>query len=93
MFGRNNHSWSLICSDKNYSVRHNNQEIVLPASPSPSNRVGVYLDWGSGALSFYTISPNTHTLTHLHTITTTFTEPLYAGFYIYDSSLSLCEIE
>ncbi|KAL6471857.1 hypothetical protein MHYP_G00205070, partial [Metynnis hypsauchen] len=93
MFGLNNHSWSLICSNNSYSVRHNNQEIVLPAPPSPSNRVGVYLDWGSGTLSFYTISSNTHTLTHLHTFTSTFTEPLYAGFYIYDSSVSLCEIE
>ncbi|KAL6471886.1 hypothetical protein MHYP_G00205360, partial [Metynnis hypsauchen] len=94
VFGNNNQSWSLNCSNNCYSVRHNNQEIVLPAPPSPTNRVGVYLDWGFGTLSFYTISPNTHTLTHLHTFTTTFTEPLYAGFYIdNDSSVSLCEIE
>ncbi|XP_036419619.1 NLR family CARD domain-containing protein 3-like [Colossoma macropomum] len=95
VFGFNKHSWSLNCSNNSYSVRHNNQETVLPAPPSPSNRVGVYLDWGSGTLSFYTISPNTHTLTHLHTLTTTFTEPLYAGFGVnyYDSSVSLCEIE
>ncbi|XP_036416713.1 NACHT, LRR and PYD domains-containing protein 12-like [Colossoma macropomum] len=93
VFGFNSHSWSLNCSN-GYSVRHNNQKTVLPAPPSPSNRVGVHLDWGSGTLSFYTISPNTHTLTHLHTLTTTFTEPLYAGFYIHpDSSVSLCEIE
>ncbi|KAL6471866.1 hypothetical protein MHYP_G00205160 [Metynnis hypsauchen] len=94
VFGNNNHSWCLICYNNRYSVRHNNQEIVLPAPPSPSNRVGVYLDWGSGTLSFYTISSNTHTLTHLHTITTTFTEPLYAGFWIfYNDCVSLCEIE
>ncbi|XP_036453732.1 NLR family CARD domain-containing protein 3-like [Colossoma macropomum] len=93
-FGWNNHSWSLNCSNNRYSVYHNKQRTDLPAPPSPSNRVGVYLDWGSGTLSFYTISPNTHTLTHLHTFTTTFTEPLYAGFWIYDeSSVSLCEIE
>ncbi|XP_036416504.1 stonustoxin subunit beta-like [Colossoma macropomum] len=94
VFGFNNHSWSLICSNKRYSVYHNNQRTVLPAPPFPSNRVGVYLDWGSSTLSFYTISPNTHTLTHLHTLTTTFTEPLYAGFRVYyDSSVSLCEVE
>ncbi|XP_017539987.1 NLR family CARD domain-containing protein 3-like [Pygocentrus nattereri] len=94
VFGHNNHSWSLICSNNSYSVRHNNQRTVLPAPPSLSDRVGVYLDWGSGTLSFYTISPNTHTLTHLHTFNTTFTEPLYAGFHIYkNSSVSLCEIE
>ncbi|XP_036439540.1 NACHT, LRR and PYD domains-containing protein 12-like [Colossoma macropomum] len=93
VFGSNPQSWSLNCSENSYSVRHNNQETILPAFIS-SNRVGVYLDWGSGTLSFYTISPDTHTLTHLHTFTTTFTEPLYAGCYIEsDSSVSLCEIE
>ncbi|XP_036421322.1 NACHT, LRR and PYD domains-containing protein 12-like isoform X2 [Colossoma macropomum] len=91
-FGSNKHSWSLICSDNSYSVYHNKQRTDLPAPPSSTNRVGVYLDWGSGTLSFYTISPNTHTLTHLHTFTTTFTEPLYAGFWIYDS-VNLCETE
>ncbi|KAL6491367.1 hypothetical protein MHYP_G00017120 [Metynnis hypsauchen] len=94
MFGYNNQSWSLNCSKNRYSVYHNKQRIKLPAPPSPSNRVGVYLDWGSGTLSFYTISPNTHTLTHLHTLTTTFTEPLYAGLWNHVlSSVSLCETE
>ncbi|XP_036414562.1 NACHT, LRR and PYD domains-containing protein 3-like [Colossoma macropomum] len=94
VFGYNNQSWSLNFYNNSYTVRHNNQRTDLPAPTSLSNRVGVYLDWGSGTLSFYTISPNTHTLTHLHTFTTTFTEPLYAGFWIYpDSSLSLCKIE
>ncbi|XP_036438764.1 NACHT, LRR and PYD domains-containing protein 12-like [Colossoma macropomum] len=94
-FGFNNQSWSLNCITNSYSVWHNKKRTDLPALPSPSNRLGVYLDWESGTLSFYTISPNTHTLTHLHTFTTTFTEPLYAGFGVYytHSSVSLCEIE
>ncbi|XP_036417268.1 NACHT, LRR and PYD domains-containing protein 12-like isoform X2 [Colossoma macropomum] len=91
-FGYNKHSWSLNCSNNRYSVYHNKQRTDLPAPSSPSKRVGVYLDWGSGTLSFYTISPNTHTLTHLHTLTTTFTEPLYAGFWVYDS-VDLCDTE
>ncbi|XP_037402628.1 NACHT, LRR and PYD domains-containing protein 3-like isoform X2 [Pygocentrus nattereri] len=93
-FGYNKLSWSLDCSNNRYSVCHNKQETVLPAPSSPCNRVGVYLDRGSGTLSFYTISPNTHMVTHLHTFNTTFTESLYAGFRVYypDSSISLCEI-
>ncbi|KAI4880674.1 hypothetical protein NFI96_004119 [Prochilodus magdalenae] len=55
----------------------------------PSQSIGVYLDWGSGALSFYTISPNTLKPNHLHTFTTTFTEPLYAGYWVGLGS-SLC---
>ncbi|XP_036419083.1 NLR family CARD domain-containing protein 3-like isoform X2 [Colossoma macropomum] len=96
VFGFNKQSWGLICSDNRYTVRHNKHETVLPGTPSPSKRIGVYLDWESGTLSFYTISPNTEMLTHLHTLYTTFTEPLYAGFWVYndnDSSVRLCEIE
>ncbi|XP_066532310.1 NLR family CARD domain-containing protein 3-like [Hoplias malabaricus] len=93
-FGSNELSWCLECFGDSYLVRHNNQKTEIPAPSSRSNRVGVYLDWGSGALSFYTISPHTHTLTHLHTLTSTFTEPLYAGFWVgYHSSVCLCETE
>ncbi|XP_066532544.1 NLR family CARD domain-containing protein 3-like isoform X2 [Hoplias malabaricus] len=93
-FGFNKFSWSLFCSENSYWVRHNHQETEIHP-PSHCNRVGVYLDWGSGTLSFYTISPHTHTLTHLHTFTSTFTEPLYAGFVVWghDSSVCLCETE
>ncbi|XP_036418214.1 NACHT, LRR and PYD domains-containing protein 3-like [Colossoma macropomum] len=93
-FGNNKHSWSLNCFNNRYfKVRHNKQETALPAPPSPSNRVGVYLDWESGTLSFYSVSPDTHTLFHLHTLYTTFTEPLYAGFRVMFGSLNLCKIE
>ncbi|KAL7845032.1 hypothetical protein SRHO_G00235720 [Serrasalmus rhombeus] len=95
VFGYNNQSWSLFCSNDGYFVRDNKQVTTLPGPLPSSNRIGVYLDWESGTLSFYTISPNTHTLTHLHTFITRFTEPLHAGFRVYyhDSSVSLCEIE
>ncbi|CAM4453401.1 unnamed protein product [Leuciscus chuanchicus] len=89
-FGYNDKSWSLFCTDNVFTVWHNNVNNTIPA-PSPlSNRVGVYVDVSAGTLSFYSVS-DTHTLTHLHTINTTFTEPLYAGFRVYDS-VSLCQI-
>uniref|UniRef100_A0A8C1NEZ7 Uncharacterized protein n=1 Tax=Cyprinus carpio TaxID=7962 RepID=A0A8C1NEZ7_CYPCA len=90
-FGYNDKSWSLWYFDNRFTVRHNNKKTYIPA-PSSSTRVGLYLDWSAGTLSFYSVF-NTHTLTHLHTFNTTFTEPLYAGFGVhYDSSLSLCQI-
>ncbi|XP_042171981.1 NACHT, LRR and PYD domains-containing protein 3-like isoform X1 [Oncorhynchus tshawytscha] len=90
--GCNDKSWSLSCSDYGYTARHNKERTDLPASSS-SNRVGVYLDWPGGTLSFYTLS-SSDTLTHLHTFTSTFTEPLYPGFWVeINSSLSLCEIK
>ncbi|XP_045917401.1 stonustoxin subunit beta-like [Micropterus dolomieu] len=94
VFGWNDQSWSLRCSDGRYSVRHNNRETDLPlsSSSSSSNRVAVYVDCPAGTLSFYRVSSDT--LIHLHTFNTTFTEPLYPGFGIWtcNSSVSLCSV-
>ncbi|XP_058611186.1 NACHT, LRR and PYD domains-containing protein 12-like isoform X2 [Onychostoma macrolepis] len=90
-FGYNNKSWSLFCTANGFTVWHNNNGTDISVPSHPSKRVGVYVDWSVGTLSFYSVS-DTHTLTHLHTFNTTFTEPLYAGFRVYDSSVSLCEI-
>ncbi|KAK6302709.1 hypothetical protein J4Q44_G00270640 [Coregonus suidteri] len=90
--GANRMSWSLYCSDNGYYFYH----AGLPRSPIPgcvSHRVGVYLDWPAGTLSFYSVSSSGE-LNHIHTYYTTFTEPVYPGFRIYkDSSLSLCHLE
>uniref|UniRef100_A0A9J7ZIW4 Uncharacterized protein n=1 Tax=Cyprinus carpio carpio TaxID=630221 RepID=A0A9J7ZIW4_CYPCA len=92
-FGYSEKSWSLNCSNDSLFVIHNNKSRNISVPSHRSNRVGVYLDWTAGTLSFYSVS-ETHTLTHLHTFNTTFTEPLYAGFgFDYGSSVSLCEIE
>ncbi|XP_039609023.1 cytolytic toxin-beta-like [Polypterus senegalus] len=73
--GYNDKSWCLRWSRSQYSVRHNKKETVISAPYSP--RIGVYLDWPAGSLSFYSIS---HTMTLLHRFNTSFTEPLYPGF-------------
>ncbi|XP_036395061.1 NACHT, LRR and PYD domains-containing protein 3-like [Megalops cyprinoides] len=87
--GGNDKSWSLYCTEDGYSALHNGSSSDIPAPPSCSNRVGVYLDWPAGTLSFYSVSSDTLTL--LHTFHTTFTEPLYPGFWLYGrSSVSLC---
>ncbi|XP_066512599.1 NLR family CARD domain-containing protein 3-like [Hoplias malabaricus] len=93
-FGQNEKSWSLTSHEHRYSVRYNANDTAVPPPPSSSNRAGVYLDYPAGTLSFYSVSTDTHTLTHLHTLHTTFTEPLCAGFRLYpDSSVSLCQIK
>ncbi|XP_051245054.1 NACHT, LRR and PYD domains-containing protein 12-like isoform X2 [Dicentrarchus labrax] len=95
-FGKNVQSWSLECSEVNcYSVCHDNKrtDIVLPHTLF--HRVAVYLDWPAGILSFYRVTLDKHI--HLHTFTTTFTEPLYPGFGLwflcgFPSSVALCEL-
>ncbi|XP_062405913.1 stonustoxin subunit beta-like [Sardina pilchardus] len=94
--GRNTKSWSLFCTPFSYSFEHNRKRTDIPAPSSGSSRVGVYLDWPAGTLSFYSVSADT--LTHLHTFRSTFTEPLCPGFRLYYppagtySSVSLCQI-
>ncbi|XP_072567055.1 NACHT, LRR and PYD domains-containing protein 3-like [Paramormyrops kingsleyae] len=89
LLGFNNKSWILWCDPDSYSVLHNNKQTLIPIKPSCSRRVGVYLDWGAGALSFYRVSSDG--LTPLYRFTSSFTEPLYPGFWLYNmnSSVSL----
>ncbi|XP_034556058.1 uncharacterized protein LOC117824633 [Notolabrus celidotus] len=92
LFGYNDQSWSLLCSDEHYSVRHNNIRTVLPlSSSSDSHRVAVYVDCPAGTLSFYRVSSDS--LIHLHTFSTSFTEPLYPGFRLSSgSSVCVCSV-
>ncbi|ROJ30466.1 Tripartite motif-containing protein 16 [Anabarilius grahami] len=87
-FGYNDQSWSLICSSSSYSFIHNRIETKLPVE-SISRRIGVYVDHSAGTLSFYSVSGDTMIL--IHTVQTTFTQPLYPGFTVeYGSSVKLC---
>ncbi|XP_015254516.1 PREDICTED: NACHT, LRR and PYD domains-containing protein 12-like [Cyprinodon variegatus] len=94
VFGYNDHSWSLSCSDgKAFSVWHNKEKPSSSSSSSfsVSNRVAVYVDCPAGILSFYRVSSDS--LIHLFTFNTTFTEPLYPGFWIRsDSLVFLCSV-
>ncbi|XP_045565953.1 uncharacterized protein isoform X2 [Salmo salar] len=90
--GYNDESWCLICNRDGYSALHNNEETGIPdqhlnnspqrdqSSSRPLPRVGVFLDWPAGTLSFYEVFSDT--MTHLHTFQATFTEPLYPGFAV-----------
>uniref|UniRef100_A0A3P8RXC5 Tripartite motif-containing protein 16-like n=1 Tax=Amphiprion percula TaxID=161767 RepID=A0A3P8RXC5_AMPPE len=77
-FGRNDRSWSLRCGPNRYKFSYNNTK--TPVSGPRSSRIGVYLDHRAGILSFYSIS---ETMTLLHRVQTTFTEPLHAGVYLF----------
>lgn len=92
--GANDRSWCMFFEEKNrYLARHNNKEnhILYPTTRPDPQRVGVYLDWPDGTLSFYSVSSDT--MTHLYTFQATFTEPLYPAFGVMDtlmdSSVSL----
>ncbi|KAK3560800.1 hypothetical protein QTP86_019499, partial [Hemibagrus guttatus] len=77
LFGRNSQSWSLRCSSSSVSFWHNNIKTELRGPAS--SRIGVYVNHSAGTLSFYSVSD---TMSLLHRVHTTFTQPLYAGFWI-----------
>uniref|UniRef100_A0AAX7US77 Tripartite motif-containing protein 16-like n=1 Tax=Astatotilapia calliptera TaxID=8154 RepID=A0AAX7US77_ASTCA len=74
LFGCNDKSWALYCYTNSYIFLHN--KVPTDLSGPRSSRVGVYLDHRAGILSFYSVS---ETMTLLHRVQTTFTQPLYAG--------------
>ncbi|KTG43179.1 hypothetical protein cypCar_00045509 [Cyprinus carpio] len=87
VFGSNDQSWSLICTPSRYSFKHSNMQTRLPVK-SISSRIGVFVDHSAGTLSFYSVSD---TMSLIHTVQTTFTQPLYPGFTLGSgSSVKLC---
>ncbi|XP_066446413.1 E3 ubiquitin/ISG15 ligase TRIM25-like [Eleutherodactylus coqui] len=85
--GNNNKSWSLwrYWYNKQYSVRHDRKEIVLPETIS-SNRFRICLDYEAGRLSFYELCDP---IRHLHTFTASFTEPLHAALWVGHGSIKI----
>ncbi len=77
--GCNINSWSFGKSYSSLKASHDVQ-VWNGLCPPGSNRVGVYLDWPAGTLSFYSVSSNI--LSHLYTFCNRFTEPVYPGFLV-----------
>ncbi|XP_053275475.1 tripartite motif-containing protein 16-like [Pleuronectes platessa] len=89
-FGFNDKSWMLYCHVNSYNFYYTG--IDTPVSGPVSSRVGVYLDHSAGVLSFYRVSD---TMTLLHRVQTTFTQPLYAGVRVcYDGDTAeFCKLK
>ncbi|XP_071347642.1 tripartite motif-containing protein 16-like [Trachinotus anak] len=93
VFGYNDKSWALDCNQTSYEFWFN--KMNTPVSGPQSSRVGVYLDHRAGLLSFYSVS---ETMTLLHRVQTTFTQPLHAGLRLYSLfgdgvTAELCELK
>ncbi|XP_018416415.1 PREDICTED: E3 ubiquitin-protein ligase TRIM11-like [Nanorana parkeri] len=76
--GYNNKSWGLYRHNDQCSVIHDSTVILSPDN-IPRNTVRIYLDYEAGQLSFYELRDSVR---HLHTFTTTFTEPLRAALWV-----------
>ncbi|CAI9537690.1 unnamed protein product [Staurois parvus] len=86
VIGYNNKSWGLYRNGDQCGVRHDSKETLLPPNP-PSTRVRIDLDYEAGRISFYDLCDP---IRHLHTFTTTFTEPLHAGIGVWGGCIKIC---
>ncbi|XP_068103276.1 E3 ubiquitin/ISG15 ligase TRIM25-like [Hyperolius riggenbachi] len=77
--GNNKKSWCLNRAEVGYLAYHNSQATkILPSSPV--QRIGVYLNYERGCLSFYQLG---NPIGLLYTFTANFTEPLHAAFVVW----------
>ncbi|XP_040885395.1 stonustoxin subunit beta-like [Toxotes jaculatrix] len=74
------HRWSPPSTPTLYADKDRHcQNIALPSTGC--TRLGLYLDWSAGTLSYYNVSSDT--LSHIHTFRIRFTEPVYPAFMIW----------
>lgn len=84
--GHNSRSWTLDCSGTACSFTHNKESVAVSAPCG--RRIGVFLDFRGGALSFYNVSES---MVLLHKEKVTLTQPVYPGFWVgLGSTLKLC---
>ncbi|XP_053197841.1 neoverrucotoxin subunit alpha-like [Scomber japonicus] len=95
--GTNDKSWCFgVNMGRNVPALFSGHDGAFYHYPLPSTvvkRVGVYLDWPGGTLSFYNVSSNK--LSHFYTHTAKFAQPLYPGCYIHGEtgSLFFCPVD
>ncbi|XP_032946477.1 tripartite motif-containing protein 16 isoform X2 [Rhinolophus ferrumequinum] len=74
----NNFSWSLHWNGKEFTAWHSDTETPLKASPF--RRLGIYVNFPGGILSFYGVEPDAMTL--VHKFDCKFSEPVYPAFWL-----------
>ncbi|CAI9609957.1 unnamed protein product, partial [Staurois parvus] len=88
--GCNKKSWGLerwgLFGCYRYLVRHDSKRTPLPGGVT-STRVRIDLDYEAGRISFYDLCPQ---FRHLHTFTTTFTQPIHVGVCVWGGCIKIC---
>nr|XP_020136780.1 tripartite motif-containing protein 16 isoform X2 [Microcebus murinus] len=74
----NDFSWSLQWNGKEFTAWHSDTETPLKASAF--RRLGIYVDFPRGTLSFYGVEYDAMTL--VHRFDCKFSEPVYAAFWL-----------
>lgn len=86
--GWNRASWCIKRFDFEYWAFHKGERIPLTVEDDP-DRVGVFLDYEAGILSFYNVTDG---MAHLHTFRCKFTEPVYPALRLWEGSIGTCKL-
>lgn len=87
--GFNSYSWCLACDKRKVEALHN--KVSVPVDSDGLQRVGVFLDFEDGILSFFNVTPG-GSLALMHSYKQRFTNPLYPAFSVSKTQLSICDL-
>ncbi|XP_069809252.1 tripartite motif-containing protein 16 [Dendropsophus ebraccatus] len=73
----NDFSWTLKWNGKEFSAWHS--DVGTPLKTEKCSRIGVYINYQRGTVEFYGVKD---TMTLLHRFEASFSEPLYAAFWL-----------
>ncbi|XP_069486562.1 tripartite motif-containing protein 14 [Ambystoma mexicanum] len=86
--GWNRASWCIKRFDYEYWAFHKGDRTPIQTEEDPE-KIGVFLDYEAGILSFYNATCG---MTHLHTFHSRFTEPLYPALRVWEGSITICKL-
>ncbi|XP_068458318.1 tripartite motif-containing protein 14 isoform X2 [Clinocottus analis] len=87
--GFNSYSWCLACDRKKVEALHN--KVAVPLDCDGVQRVGVFLDFEEGILSFFNVTPG-GSLALMHSYKHRFTDPLYPALSVSKTHLAICDL-
>ncbi|KAM8893099.1 tripartite motif-containing protein 14 isoform 2-T2 [Spinachia spinachia] len=87
--GFNSSSWCLACDRKKVEALHN--KVAVPVDGDRLTRLGVFLDFEQGVLSFFNVTPG-GSLALMHSYKHRFSTPLYPALSVSKTHLAICDL-
>ncbi|XP_029290730.1 LOW QUALITY PROTEIN: E3 ubiquitin/ISG15 ligase TRIM25 [Cottoperca gobio] len=87
--GFNSYSWCLACDRKKVEALHN--KVAVPVDADGLERIGVFLDFEEGVLSFFNVTPG-GSLSLIHSYKHRFTDPVYPALSVSKTHLVICDL-
>ncbi|KAG9486546.1 hypothetical protein GDO78_006752 [Eleutherodactylus coqui] len=81
-------SWCIKRYDNEYWAFHKGERKAIPLT-NPPEKIGVFLDYESGVLSFFDVTSG---MRHMHTFRCRFTEPLHPALRLWEGSITMCRL-